>query len=127
MTLNWRTSGMLLQHQPNMMCLVKSLFGIKTINKLERVNAPPVVHLYSWCTVTLHIFVKNWNNAPWDTTTLKKNMVRHTVRKTKQKLKSKLVLNFKRILWLRYIYLLKALQIQVRGVAIGATTDKHHL
>ena len=47
--LNRRTSGMSLQHRQSMMCLVKSLFGIKTMNKVEKlskcVNVHLVVHL----------------------------------------------------------------------------------
>ena len=36
---------MSLQDNPIMMCLGKSQFGIKTMNKLERVNIRFVVHL----------------------------------------------------------------------------------
>ena len=44
-TLNGRTSGMWLQPNPTIMCLVKSLFGIKTMNTLESANTVFVVHL----------------------------------------------------------------------------------
>ena len=49
--------------------------------------------------------------------------------KTKQKMNWKSVLPYKQILLLRYIYLFRALQIQVGGdtIAIGVTTDKHLL
>ena len=36
---------MLLQHHLTMMCLIKSLFGIETVNKLKSVNAHVIAHL----------------------------------------------------------------------------------
>ena len=59
--------------------------------------------------------------------TSKRNITKHTIRKTKQKMNCKLILTYKRILLIRYIYLFKAIQITVRADTLGVTTDKHLL
>ena len=44
--LNWRTSDMLLQQHPTMMCLVEFWFRIKTMKELKSVNAPLINLLF---------------------------------------------------------------------------------
>ena len=86
-----------------MMCLVKSLFG-KTMSKLESVSTLVVVHLLfmMYNDVTYFCFRLKQCSLRYKYSTLTRNMTKHTIQKTKQKMNCKLILTYKRILLVRF-------------------------